>query len=155
MELKIAKAHAELKNVNLRTENNGDTKVLACDLKITANCKAAEMAALFENAPTFLDALYDEAGDVLCPEAAIQYRIAIENIDVKIDKLAAWKGGKIKKNAMLLPRNGRRMEVTFTVQFSDVSDIQPMAKRLHDEVSVTIVEQQEKLRLATNDGEAA
>lgn len=160
MELKIQKAHAELKNVNLRTENNGDERVLACDLKIKADCEAREIAGLFEDAPQFLDALYDETGQVLCHEVALQYRIAIENVAVSIDNLAEWKGGKIKKNAMLIPRNGQRMEVTLTMQFSDVKDVNKIAKRLHDEISITITEQQETLEFdddedAANEADAA
>lgn len=147
MELKIRKAHAELKNVNLRTENNGDERVLACDIKLKLDATAKEIAPLFADVPALLDTLYDEGGNVLSPEFQFVYRVPIENITLAIDKMKEWKGGKVKKNAILLPRNGRRMEVTLTIQFSGVGDIRPMASRLHGEISVTIIEQQESLAL--------
>ena len=55
MELTIAKADAELKNVNLRTEHNGDERVLAVDLKIKANVQAKEVAPLFQDTPDLLE----------------------------------------------------------------------------------------------------
>lgn len=151
MELKIKKAHAELKNVNLRTENNGDDRVLACDLKLQLDATAKELAPLFADVPNLLDAIYDQGGDVLCPEFQLVYRVPIENVEVTLDKLKPMKGGKIKKNAILLPRNGKRMQVTLTVQFSGVGDIRPMAARLHGDISVTIIEQQETLSLVSKE----
>ena len=67
MEITIKKARSEMKNVNLRTENNGDEKVLAVDLKIVANIAAKDAAPLFADAPDMLDSLFDEGGNVLAP----------------------------------------------------------------------------------------
>jgi len=69
MELKIAKADAELKNVNLRTENNGDERVLAVDLKIKASITAKEAAPLFADTPDLIKTLFDKGACVFqCPE---------------------------------------------------------------------------------------
>lgn len=148
MELKIEKAHAELKNVNLRTENNGDERVLASDLKLKIDCTAKSIAPLFADSPGFLDTLYDEGGNVLLSNVQLSHRVQVENVELSVDDAIKWDGGRIKKNATFLPRNGRRMEAVFTIQFSDVRDIRPLIDRLHDEVNVTIIEQQQELDLS-------
>jgi hypothetical protein len=146
MNLKIAKAEAELKNVNIRTENNGDERVLACDLKIKANISATEAKPLFQDTPKLIGTLFDSAGNVLNPVFEMKYRMPIENIELALDD-RKYKGGKIKKNMRLIPRNGSRFEVMLTVQLTDVKDIRPMAARLHEEVKVTIIERQQSLNL--------
>lgn len=148
MQLTITKADAELKNLNLRTENNGDERVLAVDLKVNANVKAIEVAPLFEDTPNMLDTLYDEGGNVLNPVVQFSYRVPIENIELKIDDLKPFKGGKVKKNMKLIPRNGKRFEITLTVQITDVLDVRALAKRLHEEVKISITERQQSLGLS-------
>ena len=146
MELKINKAEAELKNVNIRTENNGDERVLACDLKIKASITADEAKPLFQDTPKMISTLFDSAGNVLNPIFQFTYRMPIENVELHIDD-RQYKGGKIKKNMKLNPRNGSRFEVMLTAQLNDVKDIRPMAARLHEEVKVTIIERQQSLNL--------
>ena len=145
MELKIEKAEAELKNVNLRTENNGEERVLAVDLKVHASVAAKHVAPLFADTPDFLDTLFDKAGNSLNPVVELTYRVPVENVEVKLDDLAAFKGGRLKKNMKLIPRNGERFDVTLTLQLSDVKDVRPLAKRLHEEVKITIIERQHSL----------
>lgn len=147
MELTIAKADAELKNVNLRTEHNGDERVLAVDLKIKANVQAKEVAPLFQDTPDLLDTLYDKGGNVLNPVVEFTYRVPIENIELRIDTMKPFKGGKVKKNMKLIPRNGRRFEIILTAQITEVGDVRPLAKRLHEEVKMTIIERQQSLDL--------
>lgn len=147
MELEIRKAFAELKNVNLRTENNGDERVLAMDLKIVANVEAKDVAPLFSDTPDLLDTIYDKAGNVLNPVVEFKYRVPIENIELTIDDLKPFKGGRVKKNMTLVPRNGRRFEITLTAQLTDVGDIRAIAKRLHEEVKLSIIERQQSLGL--------
>lgn len=147
MDLKIRKADAELKNVNLRTENNGDERVLAVDLKLVAFISAKEAAPLFEDAPAQLDSMFDKGGNVLNPLFELKYRVPIENVDLVIDDLKTFKGGRVKKGMTMVPRNGKRFEIKLTVQLSDVPDIRPLAKRLNEEVRLTIVERQQKLKL--------
>lgn len=147
MELKISKAQGELKNVNLRTENNGDERVLAVDLKIKANIAAEETAPLFADTPDLLNTIYDKGGNVLNPVVEFVYRVPIENIELTLDDLKPYKGGKVKKNIRLIPRNGRRMEVTLTAQLNDVGDVRALVKRLHEEVKVSIIERQQALGL--------
>lgn len=147
MQFKISKAHGEIKNVNLRTENNGDERVLAVDVKMVTDCEAKEIAPLFSDTPDLLGTLFDEAGQVMNPIVEFSYRVPIENIEVQIDKLNPYKGGKIKKNMRLIPRNGKRFEVTMTIQLSDVMDVRALANRLHEEVSVNIIERQQSMKL--------
>lgn len=151
MELLISKAEAELKNVNLRTENNGDERVLAVDLKVHCSIPADEVKPLFADTPDLLDTLFDKGGTVLNPVVEFMYRVPIDNVEVQIDDLSPHKGGKVKKNIKLIPRNGRRFETIMTIQLSDVGDVRALAKRLHEEVKISIKEQQEALGL----GEAA
>ena len=148
MELGIKKAEAELKNVNLRTENNGDERVLAVDLKLVASVPAKELAPLFEDSPESLDAMFDHGGNVLNPLFELRYRVSIENIELVIDDLKAFKGGRVKKGMLMVPRNGRRFELKLTVQLSDIPDIRPLAKRLNEEVKITIIERQQSLGLS-------
>lgn len=148
MELNIKKAQAELKNVNLRTENNGDERVLAVDLKINVNVSAKEIAPLFQDTPKLLDTLFDKGGNVLNPVVEFKYRVPIENIELAIDGLKSYKGGKVKKNMMMIPRNGRRFELILTAQLSDVTDIRPLVKRLHEEIRLQITERQQSLELS-------
>lgn len=147
MELKIEKAQGELKNVNLRTENNGDERVLAVDVKINANISAKDCAPLFSDTPDLLATLYDKGGNVLNPVVEFIYRVPIENIELTIDDLKPFKGGRVKKNMKLIPRNGSRFEVTMTVQLTDVGDVRALAKRLHEEVQIAILERQQSLGL--------
>lgn len=147
MELKITKAESELKNVNLRTENNGDEKVLAVDLKIKANVPAKELAPLFSDAPDFLNSLFDKGGTVIATNFQHIYRVPIENIELTIDELKPFKGGKVKKNITMIPRNGKRFEVVMTAQLADVTDVRALANRLHEEVKITIIERQQSLGL--------
>jgi len=146
MELKINKAEAELKNVNIRTENNGDERVLACDLKIKASITADEAKPLFQDTPGMVKTLFDSAGNVLNPVFQFSYRMPIENIELHLDD-RKYKGCKVKKNMKLIPRNGSRFEIMFTCQLNDVKDIRPMAARLHEEIKVTIIERQQSLNL--------
>ena len=146
MQLKISKAEAELKNVNLRTENNGDERVLACDLKIKASVPAKEVAPLFSDTPKLIGTLFDAGGNVLNPVFELKYRMPIENIELHLDD-KKYKGGKVKKNMKLIPRNGKRFEVMFTVQLTEVGDVRPFAARLHEEVKITIIERQQSLDL--------
>lgn len=147
MELQINKCEAELKNVNLRTENNGDEKVLAVDLKIKASVPAKELAPLFADAPSLLESLFDKGGNVLASNFQHVYRVPIENIELTIDDLKSFKGGKVKKNIMMIPRNGKRFEVLLTAQLTDVTDVRALAGRLHEEVKVSIIERQQSLNL--------
>jgi hypothetical protein len=146
MELKISKAQGELKNVNLRTEFNGDERVLSVDLKVKANISATEAAPLFQDTPGLIATLFDEGGTVLNPVIQFLYRVQIENIELKIDK-QIFKGGKIKKNIALIPRNGHRFEMMFTAQLGDVGDVRPLADMLNEEVIIHIIERQAKLDL--------
>lgn len=146
MELKINKAEAELKNVNIRTENNGDERVLAIDLKIKASITKDEAKPLFQDTPKMIGTLFDSAGNVLNPIFQLNYRMPIENIELQLDD-RKYKGGKIKKNMKLIPRNGSRFEIMFTAQLTDVKDIRPFAARLHEEVKLTIIERQQSLNL--------
>lgn len=148
MEITIKKSQGELKNVNLRTENNGDERVLAVDLKIVASVPAEDVVPLFSDSPDLLDALFDEGGNVLLSDFEYLYRVPIENIELTIDDLKSYKGGKVKKGMKLIPRDGKRFEVTLTAQLSDVTDVRPLAKRLHDECDVTIIERQQTLGLS-------
>lgn len=147
MEVRIINAQAELKNVNLRTENNGDEKVLAVDVKINANIDAKELAPLFSDTPGLMGTLFDKGGNVLNPVVEFLYRIPVENIELVIDDLRPFVGGRIKKNMKLIPRNGSRFEVIMTIQLTDVGDIRALVKRLHEEVKVSITERQQKLGL--------
>ena len=72
-------------------------------------------------------------------------------LSLPLDDLQPFKGGRVKKNILLIPRNGKRFETTLTVQLSDVTDVRSLAKRLHEEVHITIIERQQELGL----GEAA
>lgn len=148
LEIKIKKANAELKNVNLRTENNGDERVLAVDLKVIANLAAKDCAPLFADSPDLLDTLWDEGGNVLASCFEYTYRVPIENIELQIDDLKPFVGGKVKKNMKLIPRDGKRFQATLTAQLSDVGDVRPLAKRLHEEVSINIIERQQTLDLS-------
>lgn len=148
MQLKIAKAEATLKNVNLRTENNGDERVLAIDLKINAHVTAKEISPLFSDTPDLLDTIFDKGGNVLNPVVEFKYRVAIENIELQIDDLKPFKGGRVKKNMKMVPRNGKRFEITLTAQLTDVGDIRAVIKRLHEEVRITIIERQQTLGLS-------
>jgi len=148
VEITIKKAKAQLKNVNLRTENNGDEKVLAVDLKIEADIAAKDAAPLFSDAPDLLDAVWDEGGNALSSCFEYLYRVPIENIELCIDDLKPFKGGKVKKNMKLLPRDGKRFTVILSAQLSDVTDVRPLAKRLHEEVVITIIERQQTLGLS-------
>ncbi len=148
MQLKIAKADAELKNVNLRTENTGDERVLACDLKIKASIPAKEAEPLFQDTPQLIGTLFDKGGNVLNPVFELRYRMPIENIELHLDD-KKYKGGKVKKNMRLIPRNGSRFEVMMTVQLSDIGDVRPFAARLHEEVKITIIERQQSLALSS------
>jgi hypothetical protein len=147
VELQIANADAELKNVNLRTENNGNERILAIDLKINANVTAKEVAPLFADTPNMLDTLYDEGGNVLNPVVQFHYRVPIENVELVVNDLKPFKGGKVKKNMQMIPRNGKRMEIIFTVQITDVPDVRALAKLLHEEVKISIIERQQSLKL--------
>lgn len=147
MELAIRKAEAELKNVNLRTENNGDERVLAVDLKLIANVSAKEIAPLFSDSPEWLNAMFDKGGNVLNPLFEQYYRVPLENIELTIDDLRPFRGGRVKKGMRMIPRNGRRFELRMTIQLSDIPDIRPLAKRLNEEVRLTIVERQQTLGL--------
>ena len=147
MELNIAKAQAEMKNVNLRTENNGDERVLAVDLKIIANVSATEVAPLFQDTPDLLGTLYDAGGNVLNPVLEFVYRVPIENIELTIDELKSFVGGRVKKNMKMVPRNGSRFEITLTAQLAGVTDVRSLASRLHEEVKITIIERQQSLGL--------
>lgn len=148
MDWKINNAVSELKNVNLRTENNGDERVLAVDLKIKANVSAKEMAPLFEDGPSQLDSMFDNGGTVLNSCWEEKHRIPMENIELVIDDLKAFKGGRVKKGMTALPRNGKRFDIVFTVQLSDIPDIRPLAKRLNEEVKVSLRERQQSLDLS-------
>jgi hypothetical protein len=147
MELNISKAQGEVKNVNLRTENNGDERVLATDIKIVANVSVKEITPLFSDTPQMLATLFDKGGNVLNPVVEFKYRVPIENIELTIDKLKPFKGGRVKKNMKMVPRNGNRFEVTMTLQLTDVGDIRELANRLHEEVAVSIIERQQSLGL--------
>lgn len=147
MELNIKKAQSEVKNVNLRTENNGDERVLAVDIKINANVATKDLAPLFQDTPQLLGTLFDKGGNVVNPVVEFVYRVPIENIELVIDDLKPFKGGRVKKNMRLIPRNGNRFEVTMTVQLSDVSDIRALVKRLHEEIKLSIIERQQTLGL--------
>jgi len=146
MQFKISKADAELKNVNLRTENNGDERVLACDLKIKANISATEAKPLFADTPKLIATLFDSGGNVLNPVFEFKYRMPIENVETQLDD-KKYKGGKIKKNMKLIPRNGKRFEILLTIQLTDVKDVRAFAARLHEEVKVSIIERQQSLDL--------
>jgi len=146
MQFKISKADAELKNVNLRTENNGDERVLACDLKIKANISATEAKPLFADTPKLISTLFDSGGNVLNPVFEFKYRMPIENVETQLDD-KKYKGGKIKKNMKLIPRNGKRFEILLTIQLTDVKDVRAFAARLHEEVKVSIIERQQSLDL--------
>lgn len=146
MQFKISKADAELKNVNLRTENNGDERVLACDLKIKANISATEAKPLFSDTPNLIATLFDKGGNVLNPVFEFKYRMPIENVETQLDD-KKYKGGKIKKNMKLIPRNGKRFEILLTIQLTDVKDVRAFAARLHEEVKVSIIERQQSLDL--------
>jgi hypothetical protein len=146
MQLKISKADAELKNVNLRTENNGDERVLAVDLKIKANISSAEAAPLFSDTPNLIATLFDKGGNVLNPVFEFKYRMPVENVETRLDD-KIYKAGKIKKNMKLIPRNGKRFEVLLTVQLTDVKDVRAFAARLHEEIKVSIIERQQSLDL--------
>ena len=147
MEITINKAQAELKNVNLRTENNGDERVLAVDLKIVANISAEDVVPLFADSPNMLDSLYDDGGNVLATCFEYIYRVPIENVEIQVDDLKPFVGGKIKKGIKLIPTDGERFSVTMTAQLSDVTDIRPLAKRLNENVHVTVIERQQSLDL--------
>ena len=147
MELSIKNAQGEVKNVNLRTENNGDERILATDIKIVANVSVKEIEPLFLDTPEMLKTLFDKGGNVLNPVVEFIYRVPIENIEVTIDELKPFKGGRVKKNAKMVPRNGSRFEITMTLQLSDVGDVRMLAKRLHEEVKITIIERQQSLGL--------
>ena len=147
MELNIKNAQAEIKNLNLRTENNGDERILATDIKIVANVSVKEIAPLFVDTPELLNTLFDKGGNVLNPVVEFIYRVPIENIEITIDDLKVFKGGRVKKNMKMVPRNGSRFEITMSVQLTDVGDIRTLAKRLHEEVKVTIIERQQSLGL--------
>ena len=147
MELNIKTAQAEVKNVNLRTENNGDERILATDIKILANVSVADITPLFQDTPNLLATLYDKGGNVLNPVVEFLYRVPIENIELTIDDLKPFKGGRVKKNVKMIPRNGSRFEVTMTVQLTDVGDVRTLAKRLHEEVKISIIERQQSLGL--------
>jgi len=147
MELNIKNAQAEVKNVNLRTENNGDERILATDIKILANVAVADIAPLFQDTPNLLATLFDKGGNVLNPVVEFLYRVPIENIELTIDDLKPFKGGRVKKNVKMIPRNGSRFEVTMTVQLTDVGDVRTLAKRLHEEVKISIIERQQSLGL--------
>jgi len=147
MELNIKHAQAELKNVNLRTENNGDERVLAVDVKINMNITSKELEPLFTDSPEFLGTLHDKGGNVLNPVAEVLYRIAVENVELTIDDLRPFTGGRIKKNMKMIPRNGGRFEAIMTIQLTDVGDIRALVKRLHEEIKVSISERQQKLNL--------
>lgn len=149
MELNISKAKGEVKGVTLRTENNGDERILAVDLKLLANVDAKECAPLFSDTPELLATLYDSGGNVLNPVLEFIYRVPLENIECTIDDLKPFKGGRVKKNMKLVPRNGNSFEVLMTLQLSDVSDVRTLAKRLHDEVRITITERQQSLGLVS------
>ena len=147
MELNIKTAQGELKNVNLRTENNGDERILAVDIKINANVAANDLAPLFSDTPEMLSTLYDKGGNVLNPVVEFTYRVPIENIELTLDDLKPFKGGRVKKNMKLIPRNGNRFEVIMTVQLTDVQDVRALAKRLHEEIKLSIIERQQSLGL--------
>lgn len=146
MQLDIEKAQGKISNVNLRTENNGDEKVLACDIKLTLDIPAKAVKPLFATSPDFFDSLWDSKGIVVLPEAELVYRVPVENIELQIDELQPIKGARIKKNIRFIPRNGTRFEATLTVQVSGVTDVRPLAKRLHEEVKATIIERQQQLK---------
>lgn len=147
MELKIKNAQGEIKNVNLRTENNGDERVLAVDVKLVAMVAAKHLAPLFQDSPQTLDSLYDEGGNVLNPLLEMMYRVPIENVEIQIDDLNPYKGARVKKNVKIIPRNARQLEVTMTLQLADVGDVRSLAKRLHEEVKLSIIERQQSLGL--------
>ncbi|TFG81354.1 MAG: hypothetical protein E4G74_04280 [Erysipelotrichales bacterium] len=147
MELKISKAQAQVKNVNLRTENNGDERVLAVDVKVVANVSAVEIAPLFQDTPQLLESLFDKGGNILNPLVEFVYRVPVENIELTIDDLKPFKGGRVKKNTRMIPRNGSRFEVTMSLQLNDVGDIRTLVKRLHEEVTISITERQQSLGL--------
>lgn len=148
MQFKITKADAELKNVNLRTENNGDERVLAVDLKIKAFISAKEAGPLLQDTPGLIKTLFDKGGTVLNPVVEIRIRVPIENIELRLDN-KIYKAGRIKKNFKLIPRSGSRFETLLTIQLSDVGDIRPFASRLHEECKITIIERQQSLDLST------
>lgn len=148
MELNIEKAKAELKGVTLRSENNGDEKVLAVDIKVMALVPAKDVSSLFMDAPDLLNALWDAGGNVLAASFEHLYRVPIENIELIIDDLKPFIGGKVKKNIKMIPRNGKKLEMLMTAQLSDVLDIRPLAKRLNEEVVITIKERQQTLGLS-------
>ena len=147
MELTIKNAQGELKNVNLRTENNGDERILAVDLKVLANIGTKDVSPLFSDTPEMLATLFDKGGNVLNPVVEFIYRVPIENIELSLDDLKPFKGGRVKKNMKLIPRNGNRFEVTMTIQITDVGDVRTLVKRLHEEVKITIIERQQSLGL--------
>lgn len=148
MQFEVKGAQAELRNVNLRTENNGDERVLAIDLKIRANVHRKELLPLFDDTPDLLPAMFAKNGDVLNPYMDHSYRVQIENIELRIDKLKPFKGARIKKGMHILPRSGNRFEITFTAQIHDVVDVRTLADRLHEECKITILERQAKLPLS-------
>lgn len=145
MEITINKAQGKLKNVNLRTENNGEERVLSMDIKIEASVEAGSVKPLFAQAPDVVDALYDESNNALHSDFEFTHRLPIENIELTIDDLATIKGARIKKGTKLIPRNGRRFDVVMTIQVSGIGDVRPFAKRLHEEVKLTIIERQQSL----------
>ena len=147
MELTIKNAQGELKNVNLRTENNGDERVLAVDLKILANISSEDVAPLFSDTPDMRATLFDKGGNVLNPVVEFVYRVPVENIELQLDDLKPYVGGRVKKNMKLIPRNGNRFEVTLTAQITDIGDVRTLVKRLHEEVKITIIERQQSLGL--------
>ena len=147
VELTIKNAQGELKNVNLRTENNGDERVLAVDLKILANISSEDVAPLFSDTPDMRATLFDKGGNVLNPVVEFVYRVPVENIELQLDDLKPYVGGRVKKNMKLIPRNGNRFEVTLTAQITDIGDVRTLVKRLHEEVKITIIERQQSLGL--------
>ena len=147
MELEIKKANGELKGLTLRKENNGEDRVLAVDLKIVANIRADDLKPLFIDTPELLDTLFDSGGNVLNPVIEFVYRVSIENIECALDDVGAFKGGRVKKNMKMVPRNGSIFETIMTLQLSDVGDIRMLVRRLHEPVKITIVERQQSLGL--------
>jgi len=147
MELAIVKAQAEVKNINIRTENNGDEKVLAVDVTLLADVSSKEIEPLFENGPQTIASMFDKGGNVLNSLFEMVILIPIENIEFTLDDLKAYKGGKVKKNIRLRPRDGFRFTAKLMVQLSDVTDVRPLVSRLHSEVKLSIFERQTTLAL--------
>lgn len=152
MDLNIQNVPAEVKAVTLRTENNGDEKVLAVNVKLECTVPMEQVAPLFSDTPKLLPTFFDKGGNVVNPVTEMRYRIAVENVRVQIDDLKPIDGARILKSMRLTPVGDSCFTVLMVVKLPDVHDTRPFANRLHEQVRVSIAELQASLDL---DEEAA